>query len=239
MAKFFSKLNILLLTIILGIAISFQIKNLNPKYKYVPLKVIYDYKKVIQKEKAEINNLRPLIESYKEKIQAYETAKDKDGDITSLLKNEISQFKTISGFTDVQGPGIILIIDDGSRKLYEGEDPNNIIVHNIDILNIINDLKVAGAEAISINGQRVLSNSEIDCNGPTIKINGQLFAQPFIVKAIGEPKHLEAAIKAPGTYGNLLKEVGLFIEVNTSINIRIPKYSEDLTFDFLQVKEGD
>lgn len=234
-----ARLNIFLLTVLLGITISLQIKNLNNKYEYVPLKVIHDYKKAIEKENAEIDNLKDVIANYNEKIKEFENVKIREGDITKLLKTELIELKTISGFTDVEGPGIIIIMDDGSRELYEGEDPNVLIVHNVDVLNIINDLKNAGAEAISINNQRVLSISEIDCSGYTIKINGREYAQPFIIKAIGEPKHLEAAIKAPGTYGNLLKEIGLFIEVNTSVSITIPKYSEDISYDYLQVKEGE
>ncbi|WIF94748.1 DUF881 domain-containing protein [Caminicella sporogenes] len=234
-----NKLNIFLLTLILGITISLQIRSFNKEYEYVPLRVIYDYKKQIDKEKTELKKLKEVINDYTAKINEYEDAKIRDGDITKVLKKELNEVKKISGFTDVEGPGIIIIMNDGSRKLYEGENPNVLIVHNIDVLNIINDLKNAGAEAISINNQRLLFNSEIDCSGYTLKINKQEFAQPFIIKAIGNPKQLEAAVKAPGTYGNLLKEIGLFFEVNTSISIKIPKYSEELTFKYLQIKEGE
>ncbi len=234
-----SKINILLLTMLLGVAISFQIKNLNVKPEYVSLKAIHDYKKTIEKEKASIVSLKNLINDYKSKIQDYELAKNKDEDISHLLQSEIEESKAIAGLIDLQGPGIILIMNDGSRELYEGEDANNIIVHNVDVLNILNDLKVAGADAISVNGQRIISTTEIDCDGPTITINNRSYAQPFIIKAIGNPKQLESAIKAPGTYGSLLKEVGLFIEAYTSVNIEIPGYSEELYFNYMKVKEGE
>lgn len=239
MGNFFSKFNILVLTILLGIAISFQIKNLSTRHEYVPLKVIYDNKKILDKERAEVENLKAVIQDYKNRIEEYDRVKAKDGDITKVLKSEIQRMKTLSGYTKVEGPGVIVILDDGSRQLYEGENPNNILVHDIDVLNIINDLKSAGAEAISVNGQRLLPTSEIVCSAYTVQINGQEYGQPFVIKAIGEPKHLEAAIKAPATSGYFLKEIGLFVEVNTSVNIKIPKVSEDLYFQFLKVKEGD
>ncbi len=234
-----SKISIFILTIILGISIAIQIKYMDFKFEYIPLKTIYDYKKSIEREKTEVMNLQKLIKEYDNKIQEYNLASNKDEDITKILQDEIKEYKTISGYTDLNGAGIILIMSDGTRELYEGEDANNIIVHDIDVLNIINDLKVAGAEAISINGERVINGTEIYCDGPTITINNKTYGQPFIIKAIGEPKQLESAIKAPGTYGNLLKGIGLFIEAYTSVNIEIPAFTEDVFYEYLKVKEGD
>jgi len=235
----FPRFAIFLLTFTLGIALTLQFKNPNNNYKYVPINVIYNYNKSLEKEKAEINNLKTLKYNLINKIKDYESASEKDENMIQLILEQIKEYKMLSGITDLEGPGIIVIMDDATRDLYEGEDPNNLLVHNIDVLNIVNDLKVAGAEAISINGQRLLSNSEIDCSGYTIKINNEEYGMPIIIKAIGEPKQLEAAIKAPGTYGNLLKEIGLFIEVNTSISIKIPGYKEGISFSYLKTKEGD
>ncbi|SHK38478.1 DUF881 domain-containing protein [Paramaledivibacter caminithermalis] len=224
MKKKYIKLNIFVLTTILGILVSFQVKSINNNQEYVSLDEIRDYKQNLEKEKAEIAQLNTSIEDYKNKIEQFRLSKIRDGDITKLLKEEIKEYKTISGFTDVYGPGVIIIMDDATRELYEGENPNDVLVHDVDVLNIVNDLKAAGAEAISINGQRVLSNSEIDCSGYTIKINGKEYGHPFIIKAIGEPQHLEAAINAPMTYGYMLKTYGIFIEVNPSTYVKVPKY---------------
>lgn len=228
MKKSYIRLNILILTVVLGILISFQVKSMTGNYEYVSLEEIQDYKKNLEKEKAEISNLNTVIEEYKNKIDQFRVTKIKDGDITELLYKEITEYKTISGFTDVYGPGVIIIIDDATRELYEGENPNDVLVHDVDILNIVNDLKAAGAEAISINKQRVLSSSEIDCSGYTIKINGQEYGHPFVIKAIGDPEHLEAAINAPMAYGYMLKLYGIFVEVNSSTYIKIPKFDASL-----------
>lgn len=228
MKKNYMRLNILILTVILGILISFQYKSINGDYEYVSLDKIQDYKQNLEKEKAEIAQLNTAIDDYKSKIDEFRITKIKDGDITQLLQKEIKEYKTISGLTDVYGPGVIIIIDDATRELYQGENPNDVLVHNVDILNIVNDLKTAGAEAISINNQRVLSSSEIDCSGYTIKINGQEYGHPYVIKAIGDPQHLEAAINAPMAYGYMLKLYGIFIEVNSSTYIKIPKFDDSL-----------
>ncbi|WP_432664780.1 DUF881 domain-containing protein [Wukongibacter baidiensis] len=229
----YSRVTILFLTILLGFLISVQIKNLNNRDKYASIDDITEYKQIIEKEEAEIENIKFVIEDYKARINEFSDTKIKDGDISKLLEKEIKEYKTVSGFTDVYGPGVTIIIDDATRELVEGENPNWLLVHDADILNIINDLRVAGAEAISINGQRVLSSTEISCSGYTVEINGVDYGHPYIIRAIGEPRYLEAAINGPNTTGFWLKAFGIFVEVNTKTYIKIPKYDEDISFKYL------
>ncbi|MCG8539747.1 MAG: DUF881 domain-containing protein [Clostridia bacterium] len=232
-----SRLNILILSIILGFLISIQIRNINDRHEYVSLDTIRDYKQSLEKERTEIEKIELQIEDIQDKIDDYRTTKIRDGDITKALNDEVNKYKMISGLTNVHGPGVIIIIDDATRELIEGEDPNAVLVHDMDLLNIINDLKTAGAEAISINNQRILSSTEIDCSGFTIEINGQDYGHPYIIKAIGEPGHLEAAINGPITTGYLLKEYGIFVEVNVSAYITIPKYDGDMEYEYLITKK--
>ncbi|SKC78810.1 DUF881 domain-containing protein [Maledivibacter halophilus] len=233
MKKSYSRLNIIILTIILGLLISLLIRSIEEKNVHVSLEEVRDYKQSLENEKAEIENLKSVISATKDKINNFNMTKIKDGDITKLLQEEVNEYKTLAGSTDVYGPGVIVIIDDASRELYEGENPNNVLVHNIDVLNIVNDLKAAGAEAISINNQRIISSTEIDCSGYTIEINGVDYGHPFIIKAIGEPAHLEAAINAPMAYGHDLRLVyGIFIEVNPSAYIKIPKYEGSILYKY-------
>src|SRR5690606_19334456 len=100
--------------------------------------------------------------------------------------------------------------------------------------------KTAGAEALSINGQRIMSISEIQCAGATITINNYTYGQSFIIKAIGDPDILGAAVKSPESYATILKDVyGLGLEVATYENIRIAKYHGDIAWKYLTPKEGE
>ncbi|MFZ5965843.1 MAG: DUF881 domain-containing protein [Bacillota bacterium] len=230
--------NLLILSILLGFLLSLQIKSVRGDYQYVPLKIVHDYNISLESERKEIENLRSVIRERHNQIIEYEQLKDEGGLFIEKIKEDLAYQKLIGGFTDVRGDGVIVTLNDEVRELYEGENVNNIIVHDIDVLTIINDLKVAGAEAIAINGQRLLSHSEINCAGNTIQINRQRFAQPFVIKAIGDPKTLEAAINAPGTYAHRLRELELIlINVNTVKDLTIPKYSEELNFRYLNVVE--
>ena len=141
----------------------------------------------------------------------------------------------ISGNTDIKGRGIVVEIRDSDREIKDGENPNNIIVHDQDVLHIINDLKLAGAEALSVNGQRLLFMSEIRCSGPTITINGKTFGQPFVIAATGPLDEMKQAITAPDSYAYLLKSVyGIGIDFFIEESLIIPKYSKNFTFKYLK-----
>ncbi len=231
--KMSNKVYIFMMAGIVGLFMALLLNNASSEYKIIPFKLINDYKRVIEIEQLEIKSLGNLLEETKMKIENIKDEQAK-GNVQPLLEQEVDEYKAIAGFLGLEGPGVLVLISDGERELLDGEDANNLLVHDIDVLNIVNDLKIAGAEAISLNGQRIISVSEINCAGPTIKINDQVYSQPYIIKAIGNSDYLQAAIKAPGTYGNLLKQVGLFVEANTSVSLSIPAYEEPLDYNYLK-----
>ena len=100
----------------------------------------------------------------KEKLSAL--ASSDDGHSASIYDG----LMLASGQTAVKGPGVIVTLDD-SKKMVKNDDPNLYLIHDEDMLKVINELRAAGAEAISINGQRLTGNSEIRCAGPTISVS--------------------------------------------------------------------
>ena len=83
------------------------------------------------------------------------------------------------------------------RKKF-GNDALQIIVHDTDILEIVNVLRNAGAEAISINDQRIIATTPISCIGTVIKINDEKIGGPYVIRAIGNSDYLKTALDIPG-----------------------------------------
>lgn len=214
------------LTILLGILSAMQFRAVNSGFKYMSIKEMYANSIELESQKAELLQLRDKAEDLKIKIAEFDKARtDEHINYENVLQVEIENTKKVAGLTSVEGPGIVIIVTDGTRELFENENPNVILVHDLDIRAMVDDLRNAGAEAISINGQRVIFNkSEIQCTGPTIKINEQVFAPPYVIRAIGDRKYLESAINAPGSYSESLRKWGVFVEVNTAISVSIPAY---------------
>ena len=192
----------------------------------------------------EENNLRAEVLKYKEKYDKkieetekidklleteIEKATENDTELKTA-KKEIKKGNMLLGLTDVTGPGVIINVKDSDVESKSVLDASQVIVHDKDILSIVNELKNAGAEAISINGQRLVFSSAIYCGGNIININGERIGSPFEIKAIGLPETL-ANLGRPGGYLANLEERGVDVSIEKSENVTIPKYSGVLQYD--------
>lgn len=226
------------LIFLLAVLLPIQVRAAQDAEKYVSLNEIQSYTQDLERESAELDQLVERVRRMTEQINDYENSKAESGDIEEAIRGQIDNIKKTSGLVDLTGPGVIIIINDGERDLYDFEDPNNVLVHNMDVQYLIDDLRYAGAEAISVNGQRyVFGKTKIQCTGPTIRINNEVYAQPFIIKAIGDKHHLESAINAPGSFGQVLRQYGVFLEVYTSVNLEVPAYTGSIRPVYMKATE--
>lgn len=231
------KVNIILLvfSIVIGLLVSMQIETHVLASQAEPTLSIESYELQIEKTQEEIKKLSTSIKDKELELNLLMDSDNKDENLIKLLEEDINKNKIYSGFSNMKGPGVEITMYDNMDSDIIGLDVNDDIIHDIDILNILNDLKIAGAEAISINNQRIMSTTEIKCGGPIIRINGKSFATPFIIRAVGEPNHLMAAVTAPGTYGDILKNVyQLYFEPKINEDIFIPSY--DGKFRYIHAK---
>ena len=195
----------------------------------------------------EENNLRAEVLKYKEKydnllketekvdsqLQEQIESATKNNSELEEAKNQINDGNKMIGLTEVTGPGIILTIADSDIDASSVLDPSNFIIHDIDLLKVVNELKNAGAEAISINNQRIILTTPIICGGNIININGEKIGSPFEIKAIGSPEAL-ANLSRPGGWLSKLEDRGIKVSTPKKSNsITIPKYSGVLNFKYI------
>jgi uncharacterized protein YlxW (UPF0749 family) len=218
---------------VVGFSLAVQTKVLNGQHLYVSAKVINDLQISIESEIKDTERVKQLVEDTKTQVKEFANLNPVDNSFEQRIGEELLQYKMASGDIDVQGEGVTVSIDDGTRPLYEGEDPNNVLVHDADLLIIINELKTAGAEAISVNGQRIVDSSEIACSGYTVRINKQFFARPFTIKAIGDATRMAAVLVAPEGYGTVLKDYGLTFKVEIKENIVMPGFKEKKDYKYM------
>lgn len=141
-------------------------------------------------------------------------------------EEELKRNNILIGLTDVSGEGVIVTLKDNPSVSLDSTilDPSMVIVHFGDILGIVNELKNAGAEAISINDQRIVSSTSITCEGNVININGEKTSSPFVIKAIGSSLYMNSALtRAGGTIEYLNQYIQA--SVRQSNNITIKKYT--------------
>lgn len=238
MRKYNKQILFFLLMILLGLMFSSLYMVLQSENEHTELSTVYKQ----QSELMSLENTQEQLIKEKEllisEIDQYKNKNEEE--IIEGLNKQLDDLRKVSGLTDLKGPGVIVIINDSTVN-YEGQrEASSLIVHDFDIQNIITDLRNSGAEAISVNGERVIAGkSKIKCAGPTIQINEKVVGQPFIIKAIGDKYFLEAAINSPDGYGNILRQWDIFIEVNTSVNVTVPAYDGTLAFRYLKNYEEE
>lgn len=133
------------------------------------------------------------------------------------LVEDIGQLRMVTGSVGVQGEGIHVRLDDA--EYVPGEDnPNHYIVHEQHIQQVVDELLVAGAEAIAINGHRIHQQSYIQCVGPVIEIDGETSFAPFEVTAIGDSETLDESLNLIGGVKDQI--------VNENIEVRIEKRND-------------
>lgn len=160
-------------------------------------------------------------------------------DVNALNKeNEIKQDNILLGLTDVTGSGIIITLKDNNAIKRANISPlDNIelyLVHAGDLVEVVNALKNAGAEAISINGQRVTNYTSIYCAGNVVVINGEKISSPVEIKAIGSPELLYGSITIPGGYLELMEETGVVVNVEKAENIEIERYDRIINVQYMK-----
>ena len=158
---------------------------------------------------------------------------------TDDVNSDYSVLKQRAGLTTVSGTGVVVTINDSKVPVKDNENPNLYLIHDEDILRIVNELRAGGAEAIAINDQRLIGVSEVLCAGPTIMVNGKVFAPPFVIKAIGDPKTLSAALTMRGGIVDTLKYWGIELKIQKENQVVVPAFNGTFREEQLTaVKEG-
>ncbi|MBI5707776.1 MAG: DUF881 domain-containing protein [Armatimonadetes bacterium] len=155
---------------------------------------------------------------------------------SKVLNDTLQDTKLFTGLTEVEGPGVTITLKD-SERADSGSIPNNdLIVHDVDVLRVVNELRASGAEAIAINNQRVIGRTSIRCVGPTIQVDGVPVASPVRIRAVGDP---EAMIGGLNLRNGVLDEIRqadpAMVTLEKVERHHLPAYAGATATKFLQV----
>lgn len=180
--------------------------------------------------KTKYENIVSELEATNLKISEYNEKISNNRNASELLTKELSKLEGIIGLRDVSGSGVIITLSDNENTKINAED----------LIKLVNELKLAGAEAISINDERIVYDSYIaDIGNAFMTINGnQGLVSPYVVKAIGNPIYLESGLsKKQYGYIDTQKTNGKTVTLERKDNIIIKKYSGDLNFNEKYIKQ--
>lgn len=209
--------------LILGIAISVQFRSVTEIInKNNSLKLQYEdiaAELIVEKKKAETLKSNLETKLYKRDQMIQQTLENRKG--AEKLNEKWKYAMQLAGFYENKGAGIEITMNDAKES---AENPKYSIIHDTDMLKIINELNVAGAKAISINGERWISSSEVICTGPTIRVNKNRYSTPFVIRAVGDPKRLAFALE-DSFIVNEMRAFNIRIEIQKLDYLKIQKFS--------------
>ena len=224
---------------VLTIAIAVQIKTITRTSSTVGINFSQNnLRDEVLKWKEKYDRAIELLDTSEKQLAKIRTDSAKNDSSTSSKEEEIRTNNVLLGLTDVEGKGIEITVKDdpnaSSQSIGALDDLSYHIVHDGDLRRIINELKNAGAEAISINDQRIVTTTTITCIGNVIKINDEKVSSPFVIKAIGFPERMESALTRAGGYLDWLGDFGIAISTKKLDNVRITKYTGAITSKYMR-----
>lgn len=169
------------------------------------------------------------IEETQKKIEEYSKEIENNNNISELLSREVSEAEIVAGYTDVTGTGIIITLEDTSKAQITAED----------LMSLVDELKLAGAEAISINDQRIISLTDIsNIDYKFIFVNtakdlGRArIDSPYVIKAIGNQKYLESSISVKYGFLDTMESYEKKASYVLDDSVTIFKYGGNLEYKY-------
>lgn len=224
MKKFKEYIALTIVSILLGIIVSLQFKTVNKTLGegILPTQRAQQLATELKKAQNERDLLINKVDELEAKIKQYEMSEVDKNIYAENLYNDTMKYRMLAGYLDLEGPGVVIEINDPPVDLEYGFGYS--IIDELDlILQVISVLNAADAEAISINDQRYTSFTEIERAGNHIEINGVSTSPPIVIKAIGPPDTLESALNLKGGIVTILRNYDYLVQVNKENNIVIPK----------------
>lgn len=160
-------------------------------------------------------------------LQLQQTALHQGGTVAQM-ERQMHAAIVLTGDSPLVGPGITVTIDDGRMN---AADQEQFLTHDWDLRSVINELFLAGADAVAINQARVTAQTGVFCIGPVVRVGGARLGPPFVLRAIGNPAVLAAALSMPGGVLDGLRGAnrGLAVSKPTILRqVRLPAYAPPL-----------
>lgn len=175
-------------------------------------------------------DIKERITSFKNRVEELEKERADESVPLKKLKLTVDEYKSLAGYSAVSGPGIIIVLESNMEtniaEVMEGKRY---------LINLINELKIFGAEVLSINNYRVVGRTEVTLAGNHINVNGTSIAQPYIIQAIGDQDSFRRYIEHGTILFELMKLDGITSNIKFSDNVKIFPLSKEKPLEFLRV----
>lgn len=187
------------------------------------------------------DGLEERLGELREQLDEHDREAAEDSGVREAYLLELERAREAAGLSAVEGPGVEVVLGDGT-DLASGADPNDYLIHDSDLVAVVNALLNGGAEAVDINGQRVIATTPIRCAGTTVLVNATRLGSPYTIRAIGDPEALEEAVMEDAVASMLFTQYktqfGLQASLDRVLEQEVEPYRGSLRPEYAQAEEG-
>lgn len=197
---------------------------------------------IIRSEAAKVEQRASRVAAVRAEIYKVQAATDAGAQLKAL-REQREAISAPAGLTAVHGPAVRVELEDApydGNALPEGYTVDDVVVHQQDVQGVVNALWVGGAEAMTIQDQRVISTSAVRCVGNTLILQGRVYSPPYVITAIGDIERLQQRLERDPivtTYRDYVKRLGLGYRVSALADVTMPAYEGSIDLDHARQPE--
>jgi uncharacterized protein YlxW (UPF0749 family) len=197
---------------------------------------------LVERMEDERADLEETLAGLRERIAEIEALAAEEAGLAESFGRELDEVRAVAGLTGLAGPGVRVMLAD-AESVPPGQDPGACLIHDYDLVSVVNVLFAAGAEAVAVNDERIVTNTAVRCAGNTILVNGRRLGNPYEIRAVGDPEDLAEALTTAESVAALFSTYPTVYGLGTSIERRdevdVPPYRGSLRTEYaVAVEEG-
>ncbi len=172
--------------------------------------------------------LEAEVRQLRQRVAVFERAVVEGQGTAETMAQDLAHFRLVLGLIPVEGPGVVV-------RLRSQGAPGGVLpvgIRAADLSGLVNELWSAGAEAVAVNGVRILATTGFRDHGQDIVVGAVAMRPPFAIAAIGEPLTLHTALNLRGGFVEGLQSIGLQVTVQRRERIRLAAHRSPLLFRF-------
>jgi len=238
------QVNLTIVCVFLGFLLAWQYQVQASRQESSGTSQNTDLVSLIERMEMENQNLEVKIADLRQTIDSAQSRAEEGKSTLSSLEQTLRRLQVQAGLVPVEGPGIRILLDDNNAGAQAAKEsglpynPEKFIIHDKDILYLVNELKAYGAEAIAVNGQRITNMmSDVRCVGTVILVNSTRLAPPFVIEAIGSPERLYEAVLTGSEYP-YLKAREFPVSISQEELLTLPAHSGSINMQIARPVEG-
>jgi uncharacterized protein YlxW (UPF0749 family) len=200
----------------------------------VPTRNVYALATLLRQEREQRLAAERRVGDLQRQQADYARATAEGRTLTAAMSKELESLRLIAGLKAMRGAGVTVTLEDGKKRPGAA---NPAVVTYQDLVSVVNELWAAGAEAVAVNGERVIATTGFGQVGGTAVINLQRLSGPFTIVALGDSATLEGALGIRGGLIDGLRALGLSVVVARQADLRVPAYRGLIKFEHARPAE--